>query len=264
MHIKKIHLVYFSPVFHTMVLGRALSRELANGIGLDTPLERDITAFPQEDGVVCFAPDDLVVFAAPVYGGRIPAASLERFGRFGGKDTPAVVLVSYGNRAYEDALLELSDKVKECGFKTIAGAACIAEHTIVPSCASGRPDSMDLTSVKDFAQALAAFIKTEMAFTSPEIPGNRPYRDFKASPLPQTVDDNCIHCGLCARECPAQAIDFDDQSIVDKDKCFCCMRCVNICPARARHPMASFIKAVSEKLVPLCAKRKENAFFVAK
>lgn len=264
MHIKKIHLVYFSPVFHTMVLGRALSHELANALGLDSPVGHDITPFIRDDKITVFETDELVVFAAPVYGGRIPAVSVGRFRQFAGNGTPAVVLASYGNRAYEDALLELSDTVVERGFKITAGAACIAEHTIIPSCAAGRPDNMDLTSVKDFAQSLAALIKSRQELAAPEIPGNRHYRDFKPTPLPQTVDDNCTHCGLCARECPVRAIDFDDQSIVDKDRCFCCMRCINICPGHARHPSPQFIGAVAGKIVSLCARRRENAFFVAK
>lgn len=264
MDVRQIHLVYFSPVFHTMVLGRALSHGLANGLGLDAPFEHDITPFSQEDKKMNFDAGELVVFAAPVYGGRLPAASVERFRQFAGQDSLAVVLTSYGNRAYEDALLELADTISERGFKTIAGAACIAEHTIIPSCAAGRPDSMDLASIKDFAHSLAALIKTRKELAAPEIPGNRPYREFKPSPLPQTVDDNCTHCGLCARECPGNAIDSDDQSIVDKGRCFCCMRCINICPVHARHPAPSFIKAVSEKLVPLCAQRRANTFFVAK
>ena len=68
----------------------------------------------------------IAIFAAPVYAGRIPAVAAERFARFKGKHTPAIIFCTYGNRAFDDALLELKELVTANGFKVISAAAFVA------------------------------------------------------------------------------------------------------------------------------------------
>ena len=72
---------------------------------------------------------ELVVIGAPVYGGRIPIDAKFRLQRINANNTPAVIVVMYGNRKYEDALLELNDIVVETGFKPVAGGAFIGKHS---------------------------------------------------------------------------------------------------------------------------------------
>lgn len=48
------------------------------------------------------------------------------------------------------------------------------------------------------------------------------------------VDENCIHCGKCIKNCPVSNITLDsNDDIVFKNNCMLCMRCIYICPARA-------------------------------
>ena len=54
-------------------------------------------------------PQDCLIAAFPVFSGRLPAFFKAWMDQIQGRDTPAVAVVVYGNRAYEDALLELSD-----------------------------------------------------------------------------------------------------------------------------------------------------------
>ena len=45
--------------------------------------------------------------------------------------------------------------------------------------------------------------------------------------------DECVGkwCGICASECPTEAIIINDYAYVDDDKCTGCGKCVkNICP----------------------------------
>lgn len=261
MEISKISLVFFSPVYHTREIARILGKGLASRLRLDEPTEHDITVHPESP--MAFGAKDLVILAAPVYGGRIPAPALERMRNFRGSHTPAIALASYGNRAFDDALLELADAAKELGFSLAAGAACVARHTIVTDCAVGRPNNADKAAIGNFAEKVAALLQCEKSIMEPRIPGNRPYREFKPSPLPQYVDDKCTLCGTCVKNCPVSAIDPDDVSKVAPDRCICCMRCVNICPADARRPAEKFMQAVHEKIFPLCSAPKENSFFLA-
>ena len=133
-----------------------------------------------------FAADELAVIAAPVFGGRVPALSVERLRGITAHGTPAVVVAVYGNRAYEDALLELCDAAAERGFRVIAAGAFIARHSIVPDIAAGRPDSADFAALERFAAAvrekLAAAPAAE-ALSAVTPPGSRPYREFGGVPM---------------------------------------------------------------------------------
>ena len=86
-----------------------------------------------------FGAEDLLVLAYPVYGGRMPALLEETMTHLAGESTPAVVLAVYGNRAYEDALLEGVERLQKQGFVPIAAGAFVAEHTYTSALAGGRP-----------------------------------------------------------------------------------------------------------------------------
>lgn len=68
--------------------------------------------------------------AAPVFGGRIPSIVAEKLNELEGHGKKAVTLVVYGNRAYEDALLELNNVVEDRGFQVAASCSsgCTTFH----------------------------------------------------------------------------------------------------------------------------------------
>lgn len=92
---------------------------------------------------VAMTKEDVAVIAVPSYGGRVPAVAVERLGMVRGNDARAVLVCVYGNRAYEDTLVELEDAAKGAGFRVIAAVSAIAEHSIVRQFAAGRPDAQD-------------------------------------------------------------------------------------------------------------------------
>lgn len=91
-----------------------------------------------------------MVFGAPIYGGRVFQGALRRMEALRGADTPCIVTVTYGNRDFDDALLELAEFVRERGFLPIAGAALVGEHTY-GSIQPGRPLPDDLREDRAFA-----------------------------------------------------------------------------------------------------------------
>lgn len=50
------------------------------------------------------------------------------------------------------------------------------------------------------------------------------------------VNNNCIHCGLCEKNCPTKNIIIKNDKVYFKEKCMICMRCVFNCPKDAIKP----------------------------
>ena len=60
-----------------------------------------------------------------------------------GNGAKCTLVCVYGNRAYEDTLVEMENAAKECGFRVVAAIAAVAERSILPQYASNRPDAPD-------------------------------------------------------------------------------------------------------------------------
>lgn len=173
---------------------------------------------------------DTVLLISPVYAGRIPALAADLFRQIDGHGMRAIVAVVYGNRDYDDALLELADIAVNDGFDVIAAGAFIAQHCIFPKVANGRPDASDMAVAADFMERA----KESDCLNISTIKGNRPYKKPGAVPLqPQTDENECLSCGVCARECPTGAIDPVTLA-TDKNKCITCCRCIAVCGSHAR------------------------------
>ena len=132
----KITTVYFSATYTT----RKVVEYIANRLG-DEINVYDITNDASTDEVM-ISKDELLIVGIPVYAGRVPTMAVERIQRFKGEGTRAVALAVYGNRDYDDALLELSDILSSNGFQVISAGAFIAQHSIFPKVGANRPDKM--------------------------------------------------------------------------------------------------------------------------
>ena len=100
------------------------------------------------------ATSELTVVTAPVFGGRIPSVVREKIKKLKGTGKKAITIVVYGNRAYEDALLEMNDILTENGFTVIASGAFVAQHSMAPEVGAGRPDQEDAKDIRKFAKAI--------------------------------------------------------------------------------------------------------------
>lgn len=210
---------------------------------------------------VSMAPDTLALIAVPSYGGRVPAPAIQRLSAVHGNGAPAVLMVVYGNRAFEDTMVELQDTAKQAGFHMIAGIAAVAEHSIVREFAAGRPDAQDQKQLSLFADQIKKKLSAGN-LTEPAIPGNRPYKKAGGAGMVPKPSKDCDNCGLCAKSCPVQAIDLAYPHKVDSHLCISCMRCVSICPRHARKVNPLMLAAAHTMLKKVCSDRKENELFL--
>lgn len=209
-------------------------------------------------------PDDVALFAAPVYGGRLPGLAADRFRSVRGAGQKCIAVVVYGNRDYDDALAELCDLLTECGFVVVAAGAFVARHCIFPSVASDRPDSGDLEQITAFAARSHSAVAQGRVLDLSSVKGNRPYKKFSVVPLHPKVDKALCHrCGICARECPAGAITVGDLCLTDETRCISCARCVTVCPDGARRFRGLMYSGVAPLFKKKCAARREPECFVA-
>lgn len=205
--------------------------------------------------------DDVCIVAAPVYGGRIPMMASANLSRLKGNGAKAAAVAVYGNRAYEDALLELKDDLEEAGFCCKAGVAAIAEHSIARQFAEGRPDQEDRKQLGQFAERIYSIFGEEDRESVLQLPGNYPYKEYKVMPAVPEANDNCTLCGLCLELCPTGAISSVNLKTADSTKCISCMRCIAVCPEEARRLSSSLQEMFSQKLSKVCAERRENELF---
>lgn len=204
---------------------------------------------------------DLALIAVPSYAGRVPAVAAERLGHIRADGMKCVLVCVYGNRAYEDTLVELQDRANVCGFAVTAAVAAIAEHSIMHQYAAGRPDAEDREELKEIAQK----IKEKLACGEEKpvsVPGNRPYKEAKAASMVPVAGDACTGCGLCAEKCPVRAISKDHPDRTDETRCISCMRCVAVCPQKARKADSEKVVGLAARLKEVCSVRKGNELFI--
>jgi ferredoxin len=210
--------------------------------------------------------NDLAIIGAPVYSGRIPIDAVGRLRRLEAHGTPAVVVVVYGNREYEDALLELRDLAVEAGFKPVAGGAFLGEHSFSSEekpIAHGRPDAEDIGKAREFGREIREKVE---GMATPEdtqpvqVPGDFPYKERGELPVdraPVTREDLCIKCGTCAGVCPKAAITVGETVDTDPPLCIFCTACVKNCPADARVWEHPWVLGATEWLYTNFSERKE-------
>ncbi len=278
MKIENVHLITFSPTHTSKRVGEAIVR----GLGIENINKVDLTFQALDEYEI--PTTDLALISVPVYGGKVAPLALQRLEGIRSNGAPVVLVVVYGNRAFEKALQQLDAFVTERGFKVISGGTFIGEHSYsTPSnpIAVGRPDADDLQFAEEYGQKL--LFKLQQATDLEHLYGVDVLRIQRPSqpifPMlrfiwqlsqwrkqgvvmprtPQVDTALCTQCGACVKLCPTQAITLGEEGCVtEKERCIKCCACVKMCPQQARSFDTPYAPLISSNF----KKRKQNRIII--
>lgn len=251
---KKVTRIFFSP--------SGTTKKVVDKISANFKYEKEICDLLHFNASKEFSKDDIVIVGMPVFAGRIPKTARNRLLKITGDNTKAIAVVNYGNAHVTDALLELVDVLKENNFDVIAAASTVSHHSIFDGVAVGRPDNEDIEKINEFAQKCIEKIESGEPLQS-EIPGNRPYVEYKQLPFVVSCDQSkCVFCYDCVTVCPEKAIPDDDPADVDLDICTRCTACIHICQEDARSFTGEAFETKKPAFESANSERKEVEYYL--
>lgn len=244
MAIRSVQTLYFSATGTTRLMATTLGHSFAQALQCPLSGHRDITPLASRQEPIDFDSQTLVVVGSPVYAGRVPNKIMPFFrDRIKGHDTPCVVVLTYGNRAYDNALSEMLQLLSANGFIVAGAITQPSQHTFSNLLATGRPDDEDLARAERYASLLSRRLQSghighclpipsgELAYYTPLTAQGTKANILKVKP--QTDLERCNHCGLCAEGCPMGSISHAEPWKVE-GICIKCHACVKHCPRQAK------------------------------
>lgn len=248
MQIQSVHAVFFSATGTTKTVVVGIAKHLAEQLQ-STYHETDFTLPKVRKQALAFHPNELVVLGTPVYAGRVPNVLLPYLSAIKGNGAPGVPVVVYGNRNYDDALIELHDLMEKAGLHTIAAGAFIGEHSFSRILGKGRPDKDDMSEAYIFAGRILNKLRQlpdganiepiavkgapfpYRGYYQPRDREGRPIDIRKVKPL---INDRCDDCKMCASICPMGSINPENTREY-AGICIKCGACIKKCPRQARY-----------------------------
>ena len=246
MKITKVTAVYYSAVGSTKAVTEKIAGLIAEKLGVPTD-SYDYTLPDSRTKTQNYGPSDLVVFGTSVYAGRVPNKLLPAVQNcFKADGALAVPVVTFGNRNFDNGLIELRNELENNGFHTVAGAGIACRHVFSEKLAPGRPDEADWAAIEKFAVSAAEKVNLTEIPAPVSVKGDDPVGPYytplgtdgkpavflKAKPL--TKAELCDSCGICVKACPMGSIDAADPSLVS-GICIKCQACVKKCPTGAKY-----------------------------
>ena len=291
MEIRNVYAAYFSGTGTTEKTVTEIATTIASGLNAGEKTVElktyDFTLPDARKNPPTFSENDLVIFGTPVIAGRVPNLLLKFLDTLKGNGAYSVPVVLFGNRNFDDALIELRDILRNHEYKPIAAGAFIGEHSFSTILAAGRPDEKDMILIRSFADTITEKIirysKNEddannhnsaddesltdfhvegvpypyRGYYQPRDRNENPINILKVKPL---TNENCIDCKLCAKLCPLQSISYENVSEIP-GICMKCCACVKKCPVQAKYYNDEGYLYHQHELEEMYARRAEPSIY---
>lgn len=273
MIIQRVLGAYFSATGTTQRIVETIAHDLSALLSIPVQIH-DFTLPEKREAALPLEPTDLVVFGTPVYAGRVPNVLLPYIRHCVlGSHTLAVPIVVYGNRNYDDALIELRDLLERNGFHTIAAGAFIGEHAFSNCLGANRPDESDLKIAHQLAKRISdqvqtmkskptqpIWVKGNMPLQPYYVPRDREGKQVNILKVHPETNEKCTQCGICIAACPMGSISKEDAHIIT-GICIKCGSCVKKCPVGAKYYTDEKYLYHKRELEELYARRAEPEIF---
>ena len=269
---KKVCAMFFSGTGTTEKIVTAIGADIASFLGIELDIFNFTSPLERKEPK-SFTQDDIVVIGTPTYAGRVPNVLLKYLDTLEGNGALAVPVVLFGNRSYDDSLIELRNIMENDGFHTIAAGAFVGQHAFSNTLAKGRPDSDDMKEAHTLALKAAEKIKSGVYETPVKVKGNDPVGPYytplgidgnpvsilKVRPL---TNERCHDCGICALLCPMGSINpANPREYIGKGICIKCGACVKKCLVGAKYYADEGFLSHKEALEKNFSRRANNELF---
>jgi len=235
--------LYFSPTRSSHKIGEKVIE--STGMSRTQPI--DLTRPEVREQFNGTVEGDILVVSTAVYEGSIPSMILDSLNKLQGEGKWAVPIGVYGARSPEEYVNEMSGLLRKQGFKILAAANFVAEHSYATDAAPaglGRPKAKDLETAKEFGRKIAEKVEEglqEIPLESKPLKNGENYTRKEWSEnrvkamimAPVHDEEKCTQCNSCVESCPMATIDLETYR-VDSEKCMRCMACVKVCPVNAK------------------------------
>ena len=233
----KTAIIYFSGTGNTKWAAETF-RERILSAGYDCTLF-DI----EKDKTTDFSSYESILIAHPIYGANIPPILVNRIKKcVFSTGTHISVLATFG---YVNALGPFRES-RQIGLSIYSYFNLKMFNNISTPRLKSKILSIDIRKSRKEKITMLIQVKADLFIAGKRrregigpylipgiIIGRLSYRKIRENHKALSVGNECTQCMQCVKNCPAEAITFENNNFIFKNTCTSCMRCYNNCPVSA-------------------------------